>query len=117
MEIYICSEYKCYTTEAEGRRAFEVPFFDGKCAAFIEGYRFIPEGETWTRVDGVEFSGEMIRPWKDVDVLAAYQEQYEAMSGEPVEPSEPSEPVEPSDSSDELLAELDAAYREGVNSV
>lgn len=105
MEIYICPEYKCYTTEAEDRRAFEVPFFNGKCAALIEGYRYIPEGETWTREDGVEFAGEMISPWKDIDVLAAYQEQYEAMLGET------------SDSSDELLAELDAAYREGVNSV
>lgn len=105
MKIYIDFEFKCYTTEAEGRRPFEIPFFDGKCAALIEGYRFIPEGEAWTNENGVEFVGEMISPWKDIDVLTAYQEQFEAMRGEF------------SDASDELLAELDAAYKEGVNSV
>lgn len=102
MTIYIDSEFKCYITEAEGRRAFEVPFFDGKCAALIEGYRYIPDGETWTREDGVEFAGEMISPCKNYDVLAAYQEQYEAMSG---------------DAPADLLEELGAAYVEGVNSI
>lgn len=77
MVIYIDNDYKCYTTEADGRRAFEVPFFDGKCTAFIEGYRYVPEGETWTRSDGVEFKGEMISPWKDYNALAAAQAQYE----------------------------------------
>ena len=79
MIAYIDSEYKCHTTAAEGRRAVETDFFDSKCPAFIEGYRYIPEGETWTRSDGTVFNGEMIAPWKDSNILAAYQEQYEAM--------------------------------------
>ena len=79
MIAYIDSEYKCHTTAAEGRRAVETDFFDNKCPAFIEGYRYIPEGETWTRSDGTVFGGEMIAPWKDSSILAAYQEQYEAM--------------------------------------
>lgn len=60
MTIYIDSDYRCYTENAEGRRAVEADAFDGKEKAYIEGYRFIPEGETWTRSDGAEFFGEMI---------------------------------------------------------
>ncbi len=102
MKIYIDPDFKCYTSPAEGLTEIETDVFDGKCAAFIEGYRLVPEGEVWTRSDGVEFPGEMVAPWKDYNVLVAYQEQYEAMSG---------------GGSDDFLAELDAAYREGVNSI
>ena len=35
-------------------------FFTGKCDAFIEGFRVVPEGESWTRSDGAVFSGLMI---------------------------------------------------------
>ena len=79
MIIYIDSDYKCHVSSAEGLREFDVPFFDGKCKAFIEGYRYVPEGETWTRSDGVEFNGEMISPLKDYNILAAAQAQYEEM--------------------------------------
>ena len=82
MKIYIDSDFKCHTSAADGLREVETTAFDGKCAAFIEGYRFVPEGETWTREDGVEFAGEMVSPWKDYNVLAAYQEQYEEMLAE-----------------------------------
>lgn len=51
--------------------------FDGKCDAYIEGYRFVPSGETWTREDGVQFSGEMIAPWKPWSELDAAQREYE----------------------------------------
>lgn len=77
MKIYIDENFKCYTTTDEGRREFDVQFFDGKCSAFIEGYRYVPAGETWTRVDGVTFAGEMTSPWKDYNALAAAQEAYE----------------------------------------
>lgn len=86
MVIYIDSDNKCYATSAEGLRAFETElindFFKGKCAAFIEGYRYIPYGESWTRSDGKVFHGEAISPWKNSVVLMAYQEQYEAMLAE-----------------------------------
>lgn len=77
MTIYIDSDYKCYVSAAEGRRAVETDFFDGKCKAFIEGYRFIPEGEKWVKPNGVFFKGEMIAPWKDYNYLQAAQEAYE----------------------------------------
>ena len=82
MLVYIDKDYKCHTQPAEGTTAVEVPFFDGKCKRFVEGYRFVPDGETWIREDGVEFKGEMIAPFIDYALLAAYQEQYEEMLAE-----------------------------------
>lgn len=78
MKIYIDSDYKCHTYNNAGiAREVDVPFFDGKCTAYIEGYRFIPSGETWTREDGATFEGEMIAPWKPWDELDAAQREYE----------------------------------------
>ena len=94
MKIYIDSDFKCHVTDNGGMKSVEIPFFDGKCASFIEGYRFVPSGETWIRSDGDEFRGEMIAPWRDYRELLAAQNQYE-----------------------KDLADLNAAYREGVNSV
>lgn len=82
MKIYIDSDCKCYTTSAEGRREFDAEFFDGKCSAFIEGYRYVPTGETWTRADGAVFAGEMLAPWKDYSILAAAQAAYEQAQSE-----------------------------------
>jgi hypothetical protein len=95
MKIYIDSEYRCHTTNPDGTfREVNHLFFDGKCDAFIEGYRFIPSGESWTRSDGVVFTGEMIAPWRNYSELDAAQIQYERD-----------------------MADLQAAYEEGVNSV
>ena len=77
MVIYIDNEYKCFTNEAEGYTAVETAFFDGKCAKFIEGYRFIPLGATWIREDGRVFKGEMATPWKPYDELDIAQRAYE----------------------------------------
>lgn len=76
MTIYIDSDYKCYTSEADGRRAIETNFFDGKCPEWIESFRFIPEGETWTREDGEKFLGEMTAPWKELSEAYAAQTVY-----------------------------------------
>ncbi len=75
--IYIDSDFKCHAENGEGRTAVETDFFDGKCSAFIEGYRFVPEGQSWTREDGEVFHGEMTAPWLDCRALAAAQEMYE----------------------------------------
>lgn len=80
MIVYIDNDCKCHTSDNGTMRAVETDFFDGKCAAFIEGHRFKPDGETWVREDGKVFSGgEMISPWKNSTILAAYQAQYEAL--------------------------------------
>ena len=76
MTIYIDSDYKCYTSEADGRRAIETDDFNGKCTEWIESFRFVPEGETWTREDGEEFRGEMVAPWKDLSNAYAAQAAY-----------------------------------------
>ena len=70
MTIYIDSDYKCYTSASDGRKAVETNFFDGKCPEWIESFRFVPVGETWTREDGEVFIGEMVSPWKDYNELA-----------------------------------------------
>ena len=75
--IYLDSEFKCHVSDDGTMTAAETVFFDGKCDAFTEGYRFVPEGESWTREDGEVFRGEMIAPWKDFDELDEAQREYE----------------------------------------
>ena len=77
MTIYIDDDYKCYVSAADGRRAIETDFFDGKCKVFIEGYRFVPAGEKWIMPNGVFFKGEMVAPWRDYNYLQVVQEAYE----------------------------------------
>ena len=77
MQIYIDADFKCYTAPKEGRTALETDFFEGKCAAYIEGYRFVPAGKTWTAEDGTVYPGEMITPWKPWAELDAKQREYE----------------------------------------
>lgn len=76
-KIYIDTEFKCHITNDGTMTAIETDFFDGKCDAFVEGYRFVPSGECWTRSDGVVFYGEMIAPWKDYAELDEAQRQCE----------------------------------------
>ena len=75
--IYIDSEFRCHTVNDGNMKAVETESFDGACAFLVEGYRFVPSGETWTREDGVEFTGEMVAPWKDFSELDAAQREYE----------------------------------------
>ena len=77
MKIYIDNDYKCHAIPAEGLREFDVPFFDSKCDAFIEGYRYVPADEEWTRADGEVFRGEMIAPWKNYAELYIAQLEYD----------------------------------------
>ena len=102
MTIYIDSDFLCHTTDGDGRRAFDVEFFDGKCAAFIEGYRYVPSGETWTRQDGVEFSGEMISAATDYSRLAAAQGGYDERDATAVE---------------EMAAVIEDVYNEDLASI
>lgn len=75
--IYIDSGFKCHVSDDGARTAVETDVFDGKCDAYIEGYRFIPAGEVWMRPDGVVFFGEMIAPWKPWQELDRAQREYE----------------------------------------
>lgn len=77
MKIYIDSDFKCHITDDGAMIAVETDFFDGKCDTFIEGYRYIPAGESWTRSDGVVFTGEMIAPFVNYSELDNAQRAYE----------------------------------------
>lgn len=75
MTIYIDDDYKCYVSAADGRRAIETDSFDGKCPEWVESFRFVPAGETWTREDGEVFTN-MVSPWKDLGEAYAAQTAY-----------------------------------------
>ena len=77
MAIYIDSDYKCHTSPSDGLTAVETDAFDGKCRQYIEGYRFVPAGETWVREDGQVFAGEMVSPWRPYEILTELQVVYE----------------------------------------
>lgn len=77
MVIYIDAEYKCHVTDDGTMTPVETSFFDGYCAEYIEGYRYIPEGEVWIREDGKRFTGGMVAPWKPYAELENAQRNYE----------------------------------------
>ncbi len=54
-------------------RACNVLFFDGMCDEVIEGYRYVPKGETWEVEDGMRFEGELICPWRSYYAMRELQ--------------------------------------------
>lgn len=72
MKIYIDSEFHCHTSNDGAMREVDCEFFNNKCDEFVEGYMFIPSGESFG-----EFTGEMIAPWKPYEELAQAQAEYE----------------------------------------
>ena len=77
MMIFVDNEFKCHTTNDGTMTEIETDAFDGKCAEYIEGFRYVPEGESWTRSDGVVFTGVMVAPWKSHGNLDEVQREYE----------------------------------------
>ena len=88
MTIYIDNDYKCHTSPGEGLTAVETDFFDGKCRQYIEGYRFVPSGESWVREDEEVFTGEMVAPWRPYEILAEFQAIYEEEQAKQAEAQE-----------------------------
>lgn len=78
MKIYIDADFHCHTTNPDGIfREFEVPFFDGKCKTFIEGYKYCPDGESYIGKKDEVFCGECVVPWKPYSELDNAQREYE----------------------------------------
>ena len=77
MTVYIDKGYKCHANQADGLTAIETDFFDGKCTAYIEGFRFVPADQMWTNPNGITYAGEMVTPWKPFNELEAVQREYE----------------------------------------
>lgn len=75
--VYMDSDFKCHLTDDGTMTAVETAFFDGKCDALVEGYRFVPAGQSWTREDGAVFQGELAFPWKPPEELDGFQREYE----------------------------------------
>ena len=82
MKIYIDGDYKCHPGPGEGLRPVEAAFFRNAAPAYLEGYRFIPSGESRTGEDGTVFVGEMAAPWKDWEGLDRAQRVYERAQNE-----------------------------------
>lgn len=83
--IYLDSDFICHAENAEGRTPIETDVFDGMPKEYVEGFRYVPQGETWTRSDGMQFKGLMISPAKDynrimTDVAISYLDDDEAES-------------------------------------
>lgn len=108
MTIYIDNDFKCHVTDDGTMTAVETDAFDGMCTEYIEGYRFVPAGQTWTREDGVEFTGEMISPWRNWAQLDAAQREYERQQLADMQAAL-SEAL--------TTSEITAAIDEGVNSI
>lgn len=77
MKLYLDADFRCHLSGGAGMTEIDTELFDGKCPAYIEGYRYVPPGERWVREDGVAFRGEMITPWKPWEELDDAQRDYE----------------------------------------
>ena len=88
MTIYIDNDFRCHTSPGDGLTAVETDTFDGKCRQYIEGYRFVPAGKSWTREDGAVFTGDMVAPWRDYELLAELQSLYEEEQAKQAEAQE-----------------------------
>lgn len=109
MTIYLDDDFKCSLTSPSGASlAVETDAFNGKCEEYIMGYRYVPPGLTWTRSDGVEFTGEMISPWRPWAELDAAQREYERQRLADMRAAL-SEAL--------TTSEITAAMSEGVNSI
>ena len=81
--IYLDSEFVCHLTNDGTMQAVETDVFDGQAEEYIKGYRYVPQGQSWTREDGEIFHGLMIAPAKDynrimTDVAISYLDDDEA---------------------------------------
>lgn len=110
MEVYINDDYKCNVSYNGTMTTVDTDFFDGKCDAYIEGYRFVPSGCTWTRSDGEVFHGEMVAPWKPWRELDNAQRQYEREQLESVR-------IENEELLSDLAAMVDVVYESDLERI
>lgn len=116
MTIYIDNECKCHVSNPDGiYTKIEAPeMFNGKCTAYIEGYRVRPEGYTYAIENGVVFGpeGSSVSPWRDLSLLEEFQRQYEEQQANAA-----AELAEVQAQYDGVFISADEAYAEGVNSI
>lgn len=75
MRIYvdINNDFKCYTSNTGTMRKIDLEFFDGKCKAFIEGFRCIPSTDASNNEIYTVFA------WREFSLLEEFQRQYEEL--------------------------------------
>lgn len=80
MQFYLDSDFRVHLHQSteNDRLAWDDldGMFEGKCEAYINGYRVVPVGHTWTQMDGVTITGLMIAPAVDAAILDAAQTTY-----------------------------------------
>lgn len=77
MIVFIDQNFKCHVSNDGTMRAVDIPYFDGKAKALIEGYRYIPPGEAWASPTGKVLQGELLEPWQSYALLQEFQRQHE----------------------------------------
>lgn len=80
MTVYLDSEYRCHLSPGSGWQEVELDSFEGKCREYIEGYCYIPYGQTYIKKDGTVLYGEMLFPWQDINYLNDLQFKYECQN-------------------------------------
>lgn len=66
-DIYLDSDYVCHLMDDGSRRLIQTEALDSIDDWHIPYYRYIPEGESWTRWDGEVFTGPMLAPARKID--------------------------------------------------
>lgn len=77
--LYLDAMHQAHITAGDGLMPWNDAdgLFNGKCNAYVEGFRIVPEGATWTRADGTVFRGLMIAPAVPFEQLQEAQAAYE----------------------------------------
>lgn len=73
--IYIDSNFMCHTTNDGTMVEVQTDALDDFCNNAIEVVRLIPQGQEWTRPDGIVLHGEFIQI-TDTNRFNAYQRQF-----------------------------------------
>lgn len=76
MKFYIDEEYRCHMADDGAMREVEDSCFDGKCDEYIEGFCYIPGGESGL-IDGMEYAGRMLCALGDYAKMELAQARFE----------------------------------------
>lgn len=75
--IYIDSNFRCHIVNDGTMTLVETDVFDAMPNPVIECYRFVPNGHSHTKPNGVTVRGEFIQPFVTEKELDAAQREYE----------------------------------------